>query len=296
MATTLYLTNAAAPYTPATLRGAWDDTAAGVTRALDTTTAGGGAITSVARAETNASTTWDVLLYRGVSGPLAAQTISGTVDVVVGVSESNAAADFFWHLHIYCTQGDSDTPRGTLLTDYVENTTNEWPTTAVGVGLQSAQTLTSVAISDGDRLVAELGYIARNNSTTSRTGTLRYGTLHPDTLAPVADLSVGSSNVTTLAGFLTFSNTLTEAALEGRISQAVVEAAYSGPGAGRVSQAVVEALRDTRSFGLVSQAVVEAAYGGPGAGRISQAVIELLCTPIVVAETSCPCLFLTSGF
>ena len=33
--TKLYLTARTAPYTPATIRGAWDDTAGAVTKALD---------------------------------------------------------------------------------------------------------------------------------------------------------------------------------------------------------------------------------------------------------------------
>ena len=37
--TKLYLTNRAAPYTPATIRGAWDDTAGAVVKALDANTA-----------------------------------------------------------------------------------------------------------------------------------------------------------------------------------------------------------------------------------------------------------------
>ena len=84
---------------------------------------------SLARAEANTAAEYDVLLYRGVSGPLAAQTISGTVDVLLGVgNRAPTNADLHYHLHVYVTQGDSDTPRGTLLTDYREAAgVNEWP-------------------------------------------------------------------------------------------------------------------------------------------------------------------------
>lgn len=220
--TRLYLTNKTAPYTPATLRGAWDDTGGQVTRALDPVRARGGEITFVSRAETNASPTWDVLLYRGVSGPLAAQTISGTIDVLIGVVESSFAdSDFYWHVHLYVTQGDSDTPRGDLLTDYVENTTNEWNTTAQGYALQSAQALSSLAVSAGDRLVVELGYIARNVLTASRVGALWYGTQRPGDLVD-GDLTLGGDE-TTLAGHLIFSSAISEDAVAVRLSQMVVE-------------------------------------------------------------------------
>lgn len=210
MATQFYLTAAPAPYSPATMRGAWDDTAGAITKALSSDKAGGGAIASVARAETNAAANWDVLLYRGVSGPLAAQTIAGNVNVVIGALESSASADFAWHLHIYVTQGDSDTPRGTLLSDYVETTANEWPTTAAGLVLAADQALTSLAVTAGDRLVVEIGYVALNASATSFTGTLRYGTLDPTLLTPAPDLTNGSTSVTTQAGYVDFLSGVTE--------------------------------------------------------------------------------------
>jgi hypothetical protein len=161
----------------------------------------------VARAETNASANFDVLLYRGVSGPLAAQTIGGNLDGVLGVLESNVAADFAWHLHVYVAQGDSDTPRATLITDYVETTSNEWPTTATFRALASAQAL-SASISAGDRLVVEIGYVALNASATSRTGTLNYGT--QVAFQNVADGVAGQTDVTLKAGFISFSQALDE--------------------------------------------------------------------------------------
>jgi hypothetical protein len=266
--TKLYLTARTAPYTPATIRGAWDDSAAMITRALETVfPALTGEIASIARAETDASPTWDVGLYRGVSGPLAAQTIAGTVNVIIGALESNVAADFYWHIHIYVTQGDSDTPRGTLLTNYVENTTNEWPTTAAGHGLQSAQTLTNIgAITAGDRLVVELGYIARNNVTTSRTGTLWYGTELQN--MPVADLTVGGDE-TSLAGHVLFSNSITEQVLPLRVSQSILEVSSDEADGVRVSQAVLEVMS------LLADADV----------RVSQIVLEVM-SPAAMAGAS----------
>ncbi len=262
MATKFYLSNVTAPYTPATLRGAWDQSSGApigsLTRALVPTKVEGGAVTNADIGETNVSNTWDVMLYRGVSNGLDAQTISGTVDLVVAVSESNAGADFFFHVHIYVTQGDSDTPRGTLLSDYVENTTNEWTTTAQGQGLQSAQSLSSLAISAGDRIVVEIGFIARNATTITRNGKVWCGTRHPTSLGISADLTVGSTD-TNLAGYVSFSGTITEPNPEVRASQVMVEVASETLSSQRISQLVVEA----------------ATAGVPSPQRVSQVLVEL---------------------
>lgn len=255
MATKFYLNDFAAPYTPATIRGAWDETAGAVTRQLAQDKIEGGSITTVSRAETVTTLDYDVLLYRGVSGPLTAQTISGTLDVVISVVEGATAADFVWHIHAYVTQGDSDTPRGTLLSDYTETTANEWGTAAStsGKALASAQTVTNVVCSAGDRIVVEIGYRAKNTVTTSFTGTLRYG---GDT--STSDLTAGG-NGQTLAGFLNFSGTISLASVAARVSQALVEGAIAqGAVAAQVSQALVEgALAQGAVAAQVSQVLVE---------------------------------------
>lgn len=239
-----YLHNAAAPYTPATIRGAWDQTAGAVTKALDASLKGGGVNTSIGLAETSATNPFNVLLGRWVSGPLAAQTITGTLNVVLGILESAAAADMNWHLHVYVTQGDSDTPRGTLITDYTESLgVNEWPATATFKALNGAAAISSLAISAGDRVVVEIGYVSREAAATSRTGTLRYGTLN-STLTELADGVAAGTDVTAKAGFLTFSNSLTEDTVSVRLSQAAVEVLTDAPATAdvRLSQVVIEVL------------------------------------------------------
>lgn len=226
-----YLTNFAAPYTPATIRGTFDQTAGAVTKAIAATKDGGGTNTSVAIAETNVTDPFRVLLYRGVSGPLAAQTIAGTVDAVISILESAAAANMHWYLHLYVTQGDTDTPRGTLLANFSEALgVNEWPTAGLGTfkGLNAAAALSSLAITAGDRLVVEMGYISREASATSRTGTIRYGTIGlagtavPDVLD---DGALAGTDVTAKAGYLVFSPGIAElgSAVSVRLSQMVVE-------------------------------------------------------------------------
>jgi len=265
--TKLYLTNRAAPYTPATIRGAWDQTAGAVTLALDSSKVAGGVNTSLQINETSATLDFDALIYRGVSGPLAAQTFGGTVDLVLARLESNAAADMCWHVHIYITQGDSDTPRGTLLSDYVELVANEWPTTATAGGFASAQTLAALAITAGDRMVVEIGYVARNSVTTSYGGTLRYGCSDAASAA-LADLVAGdvSPDITTRAGHLVFSAAVTEGTVGLRVSDSDVEVLAADVPTLRVSDVDVELLWGVLPDIWHTQTVVEVLHRNPPAG------------------------------
>lgn len=275
--TKLYLTTKTAPYTPATIRGGWEDTAGAVTRMLDTIKGDGGAITSVARAETNASNVYDVLLYRGVSGPIAAQTFSGTINVMLGVLESNAAADFAYYIHAYVTQGDSDTVRGTLLANYFETTANEWPTAAAGKALASAQTVGAVVASAGDRIVVEIGFRALNTVTTSYTGTLRYGTQNPTDFSAAPDLTAGSTAVTTSAGYIVFSVAITENDVNTRVTQLPVEVVDVGSKEARLSQFAVEVIDAGSKEARISQLAVEMITSGTvGIIRMSQLPVEII--------------------
>jgi hypothetical protein len=255
---TLYLTNATAGYVPPTWRGAWDDTAGAVTKALAALKSAGGTIATVNRAETTATSPYRVALYRGVSAPLAAQTLSGTLDAIVAVLESAAAADLCWCVHAYVTQGDSDTPRGTILNDYTETTSTEWPTTAAGRALAAAQTLASLAITAGDRLVVEIGYIARNSSTTSYTGTLSYGTIVSADLREADDMTAGGS-ATTAAARLAFSVAIAEQVSATRVSQRYAEVAQEMVTRTRVSQRYTDVAQETVARTRTSQRYADVA-------------------------------------
>ncbi len=200
VSTRFYMQNAAPDFaTVVTNRGAWNNTASVLQRKLSRTKAG--VIASKAVAETSATNNWDVLLLKLVSEPIpTAQTIAGTLTWVAGALESNANMNAFWHVHAYVTVGDTDALRGTLVTDYTE-TVNEWPTTAVGTGPVGPLVLTPVAISANDRIVIEVGYVARNTSTTSRTGTVWYGGTN------ATDLTVNGDE-TTFPGWWEFDSSL----------------------------------------------------------------------------------------
>lgn len=271
MATKYYLHATAAlatpVYTPATIRGAWDQTAGAIARRMEQTKEGGGVIANLGIAETNATLDFDVLLARYISGPLAAQTINGTIDACIALSSSSAAANLHWHLHIYVTQGDTDTPRGTLLSDYTEAAgTNEWPTSNTFWTLNAAATLSSLAISAGDRVVIEVGYVSREASATSRTGTVWLGT-STSNLGPAADGVAGATNFTTGAGFFTFSGTIAEDAtlVAIRGSQVALEVIDQAPTAeARFSQFALEviSLSAPDPAGGWSHQVIE--YAGDG--------------------------------
>jgi len=283
MAIRFYLRNVAAPYTPATLRGAWDASGSAVTKLLDSAARLGtwDTATSVAAAETNTNTEWDVLLYRGVTGKLKAGTIgTGTVNVMLPFYESNAAADFSIHLHIYVTQGDSDTPRGTLLTDYRDGAgANELTASnsTAGIDLNAAQSLSSLAVSDNDRIVVEIGYVARNPSATSYTGTLYYGQTQRADLAHGGAYNSGNAYVEFSEAF--------EFVEAGRVSQGPVETLLTDDGgASRVSQGPVEVLMtDDANPARVTQAVAEILQAQSASARLTQLVVELL-SPVTVAS------------
>jgi hypothetical protein len=194
MATRFWLTNAAAPYTPATRRGAWDVASGEDVQLLGRRPQGSAGTSSINAGSTAADR--DVLLHRSISaGTVKAGTISGTVSWTIGARESNVDCNAVWHLHAYVTSGDSDTPRGTLLADYIGST--EFTTTETGTQVLS-QAVSSVAVQVGDRIVVEIGYRAQALVTTYN-ATINYGNVG------ATDLSSGSTNVTNEPGWIEFS-------------------------------------------------------------------------------------------
>lgn len=103
----------------------------------------------------------DQLYLRWVTPPLAAQTISGTFDLVSFFSVWQESPDSpvcygQIKLHVYVTVGQSTAVRGVLLNRYVDPTLrgnffDAWVT------LASPQTLAAVACEAGDSVIVELG-------------------------------------------------------------------------------------------------------------------------------------------
>lgn len=250
--TKLYLTKQTAAYSPATFRGAWDDTAGQITRQLTTgPMERDDTIATTARTENTATNNWDVLLFRGVSLPLAAQTLSGNFNVMLGVMESGTASNLVYHVHVYVTQGDTDTPRGTLITDYIDS--SEWDASVpIGKALASAQAMASLGISAGDRIVVEIGYQAQNTLTTNSTGTMYYGTLS----LTGQELTAGA-DPEEFFGYVSFSNAINHDDLTDRITQLAVDVINSGSKDQRISQFLAEAVNPGTKEQRISQFCLE---------------------------------------
>jgi hypothetical protein len=198
--TRFYMQTAGADVDPTTVRGSWDDPAGYSARKLSRTKSG--TITTVAKSEAIFPPgDYDSLMLKLVSEPIPiAQVISGTLNWVVGARESNNGMNAHWHVHVYVLRG-TDTLVDTLYSDYTQAAgTNEWSGTAQGWGPTAALTLNPVTIQANDRIVIEAGYVARNTSTTSYTGTLWIG-------GTGNDLGVGGDE-TTLTGWWEFSQDL----------------------------------------------------------------------------------------
>lgn len=172
--TRMYLTGDAPVYHPTTFRGAWNDATSGEEGAL--TVSPSPDLHRSTNVENSTSNTWDVLLGRFTSGPLpVAQTISGTVRFGAVLSQLAESANLVSRLHIFVTQGSTDTVRGTLLNQHEEDEEDgEWHESSRGLETNDLP-LTSVAALAGDRVVFEMGYRAGNTVASDRWGRLHYG-------------------------------------------------------------------------------------------------------------------------
>lgn len=193
MATRFYLSATAAVYTPTTFRGTWGTTASAANGSLELGPIGTASTKAVAK--TIATNPYDSCMLRLVSQPaVAAATITGTLQLIMGAVESNAAANDVFKIHAFVTTGASDTVRGTLLSNSVSGA---FGTTAAGVDT-GAQAVTSTAVQPGDRLVIEIGYRSSTANTTY-TATVNLGN------QGTTDLTSGSTSVTTLPGWVELS-------------------------------------------------------------------------------------------
>lgn len=193
----LYLANAAAGYTPATVRGGWDNAAATLVRDLGLAPAGAAATAGVA--ETAAGTGHATLLGRWVSAAaIRAGTMAGSMSWCAGVLQSDAAADLWLRLHVYVTEGDTDVVRGVLHSEVIHHA--EMVSGAAAGQAGGDWNLDAVPVEIGDRIVVELGFEAGNAVTTSYTGTVNYGG------TAAGDLTRGSTSVTTEPGWVAFSD------------------------------------------------------------------------------------------
>jgi hypothetical protein len=158
----------------------------------------------------------DCLMVQAISPPLAAQTISGTFKGYFRVRSNLASFDGRSQLVIRVVSADGATVRGTL---YAGDTgtgtvTQEWPASSSTFTNRSfprsvPASLSSLAISAGDRLVIELGF--RIHSASNDQGQLRLGILDPATYP--TDLAENETDQGDHGrGWLEFSSAITLAA------------------------------------------------------------------------------------
>jgi hypothetical protein len=168
----LYLQNVAADYMPATHRGAWDVHALNYPRKLATTKSGAIDYNTIACGSTSAGT--DVLNFHGsYILPTSMDFSSGAVTGCIGQLESNAGLNAYLHLHVWIAEGQSDTVRCTLVTDYID--AEEFGTTSTTCGEAYATTAAASRIGyAGDVLCVEIGYQSASTST-AYTGRAYYG-------------------------------------------------------------------------------------------------------------------------
>lgn len=216
-----YLINTSTPaaYVPATWHGSWDadpgSTGAytktlepGVKWALNGQSTVGMSLVGTGP--------YTLGLRRFVSRKLAAQTISGTLDVLAGVVQNTTDADFVWKCYAWVSVGDTDVERGVLL-DYEETLgvggATEFPTTRTAKAFAAAQALSSVAAQANDRIIIELGVSTATAVNSTHTASVEVGAWGVSGAA-YADLVAAETPTTARAGFFVFSSAWTLAASE----------------------------------------------------------------------------------
>lgn len=190
----------------------------------------------------NQDLNYDVLLWRGMSPPLLAQTIAGTVDLmslqgkwwddfVLGIRDDSTVST---KLHIYISKGQTTQVRSTLLRANVEAADWFFNSGSGGRGenLAAPVALTSRTCEDGDSIVVEWGYriLASPNPIPTYppeewtgiviegvggAGAGTAGSGSPTTHSPVPLLDQVDLSATIGLAFLTFSQVLIEKHLNG---------------------------------------------------------------------------------
>ena len=260
MTTRLYLTAAAATYVPPTLRGTYNDTSLSANAfRMIRQKSGANALASV----TETSTTNNYKAFHGkwVTDPLAGGSVATTDSITITIArqENNASANMTVYLTMYVTTGDSDTVRVTLLDPFVGAT--EFATTMTAFSF----TLTfdrAGSITQGDRIVLELGYNAQNTSATSFNGDVRYGGTDATDLA-----TSGTTGVTVRSPWVEF-NTAIDAVVASSVKPPAGNASGTGTAnnAGPVVTAMAGNASGTGTANQPSSSVTQPAGNASGTG------------------------------
>ena len=218
-------------------RGSWGDIAGdspnfgtNVYR-VKTSKAGGGRLRTFTH-RSNRSNNYDVFILKLMTPPLAAQTISGTFDLMFRVQSawetypgpvSTAESVVRYKLHIFITVGESATVRHVLLDNFID--TADWPktpTVATYQALATAATLTAGTALEGDCVLVEFGCRIVSAPTPPATYPLTQGTFIPcqghgtSNASDVAYADAAAGDTADRAPWIEFSADLVEAAAAAR--------------------------------------------------------------------------------
>jgi hypothetical protein len=167
---------------PSSTRGSWYLRPSSTVRLASTRS---GTLSNSLRME-GASSVVSVGLLWAISDPLSGVNLpaGSRMDWAIESAQQADDADFFWHVHLYLLAGSTNTVRCTLLNNHRESFVdeNEWPSFPLVSGPRSQPPALSACSNAraGDRLVVEIGYVARNQFSAVRYGFLNYGSTQPD--------------------------------------------------------------------------------------------------------------------
>lgn len=196
MATRFYLPSSGAADVSPAYSSEWDNTGS-ASRLQLSRLRSGSAMADAAITDATATANRDVLIRQYVSAPLSAQTISGTVKGYIRAIESSASDNLRAQVVIRVVSNDGSSVVGTLyagdLTTGTSDPTSEFDSATMRnreYPRGGAQAISSLAVSDGDRLVIEIGW--RKHVAASVSGTLRIG--DADTSLDLAEDESSSSD------------------------------------------------------------------------------------------------------
>jgi hypothetical protein len=178
VATRLYLIPGSTPSISPAFAAAWNQTTGAIRRLMSPATEPvppSTASETRTQSESSATSPFDVLLAQLISPPLSgAQTLGdggATLKGRIRAFEADADADYRAQLVAYVVSSDGGTVRGTLLALDASALASEFAVNALTARkfpLGSPATLSSVAASDLDRIVVEVGYRSHNSHATAR--------------------------------------------------------------------------------------------------------------------------------
>jgi len=273
------------------LNGFWEvNTSVLQTTRRLTTTRYGGTVIGPTVTVGNGTNPNDQLWFQGISGPLAAQTISGTLTGVMVVRESPTSANLTTKVRVYVVNKTGSVV-ATLYDGSGEST--EWNSPSANTRdfwAFGSASISSYSCSDGDRIVVEIG--CRVAST--RTADTAY--MYLGDQSTTSDLPSGdaSSNNQTLSPWIQFSGNLTfgytenktlpaDAVIKATVASSITADAWIETGGSTITDAITAdaVVLKTVSGSIAANAVVKTT---PTGAITADALLSILHSGSVTAD------------